>query len=195
MGWSFETILIVRHGQTEWNAEGRRQGQLDSPLTEAGRSSAHRVGSILSQLDPDALFSSPLRRAWSTAQIIDAALGLGVRSEAGLSEIDHGELAGLTDDEIEKSHPGLRAKRRSHLYDWRFPGGESYADGNLRAAASLRRIEATSTRRPVLVTHAMIARMLVLNLLGLTTDDALSRSFTQGTVYLVIPPSDILALN
>lgn len=195
MSWGFEKVFIVRHGQSEWNVEGRRQGQLDSPLTEAGRCTAQRVGSLLSELDADALFSSPLGRAWQTAEIIDAVLGLGVQSEAGLSEIDHGELAGLTNDEIEGSNPGLLGVRRSRLYDWRFPGGESYFDGDIRAAAALRRIEAAPARRPVLVTHEMIARMLVRNLLGLDTLDALGRSFAQGAVYQVILPSNILAIS
>jgi broad specificity phosphatase PhoE len=194
MAWGFDEVFIVRHGETEWNVQGRRQGQLDSPLTEAGRSSAQQVSVLLSDLNPDALFSSPLGRAWSTALIIDAALGLGVRSEGGLSEIDQGELGGLTNDEIEESHPGLLAERRSCLQSWRFPGGESYADGDLRAAAALSRIEATLTRRPLLVTHEMIARMLVRNLLGLSTHEALNRSFTQGIVYQVMPMRGILAI-
>jgi broad specificity phosphatase PhoE len=194
VSWGFEKVFLVRHGKSEWNVEGRRQGQLDSPLTEAGRCTAQRVGSILSELDADALFSSPLGRAWQTAQIIDAVVGLGVQSEAGLSEIDHGELAGLTKDEIERSNPGLLAERRSCLYDWRFPGGESYSDGDVRAAAALRRIAAAPARRPVLVTHEMIARMLVRNLLGLSPEDALGRCFVQGTVYQVTTPGNILAL-
>jgi probable phosphoglycerate mutase len=194
MTWDFEKIFVIRHGESQWNVEGRRQGQLDSPLTEAGRSSAEQVSAVLLRLNPDSLFSSPLGRAWSTAQIIDAVLDLGIRPEVGLSEIDHGHLAGLTSDEIETSHPCLLAKRRSCLYTWRFPGGESYADGGLRAAAALRRIERTFARRPVLVTHEMIARMLVQNLLGLATDESLDRSFTQGTVYQIIPPSDIQAI-
>jgi broad specificity phosphatase PhoE len=194
VSWCFEKVFVVRHGQSAWNVEGRRQGQLDSPLTEAGRFSAQRVGSILSELDADALFSSPLGRAWHTAQIIDASLGLGVQSEADLSEIDHGDLAGLTNEEIERSNPGLLAERRSCLYEWRFPGGESYSDGDLRAAAALRRIEAAPARRPVLVTHEMIARMLVRNLLGLATKDTLSQTFAQGTVYQIVSPSDILAI-
>lgn len=143
---------------------------------------------------PRCTFSSPLGRAWSTALIIDTALGLGVRSEGGLSEIDHGDLAGLTNDEIEESHPGLLAERQSCLQSWRFPGGESYADGDLRAAAALSRIETTFTRRPVLVTHEMIARMLVRNLLELSVDEALNRSFTQGTVYQVTPMRGIQAI-
>jgi broad specificity phosphatase PhoE len=195
MSWGFEKVFLVRHGKSEWNVEGRRQGQLDSPLTEAGRCTAQRAGSILSELDADALFSSPLGRASQTAHIIDAVLGLGVQSEAGLSEIDHGELAGLTNDEIERSHPGLLAQRRSCLYDWRFPGGESYSDGDLRASAALRRIEAAPAGRPVLVTHEMIARMLVRNLLGLAVEDALSRSFAHGTVYQVTVPDNVLAIT
>ena len=195
MAWGFEKIFIVRHGESEWNVEGRRQGQFDSPLTDAGRCSAQQVSVLLSELDPDALFSSPLGRAWSTAQIIDAVLGLGIRSESGLSEIDHGKLGGLTNDEIERSHPGLLAERRACLYGWRFPGGESYADGELRAAAALSDIETTFVRRPVLVTHEMIARMLVKNLLGLSADEALNQSFTQGTVYQVTPMKGILAIS
>lgn len=195
MNCGFEKVFIVRHGESEWNVEGRRQGQLDSPLTEAGRCSAHRVGSILSELDADALFSSLLGRAWQTARIIDDVLGLGVQAEAGLSEIDHGELAGLTNDEIERSNPGLLAERRSCVYDWRFPGGESYSDGDLRAAAALQRIEDVPARRPVLVTHEMIGRMLVRNLLGLSPEDALSRSFAQGTVYEVISQGDVQAIT
>jgi len=195
MAWRFDRVFIVRHGETEWNVQGRRQGQLDSPLTEAGRSSAQQVSVLLSELDPDALFSSPLGRTWSTALIIDSALALGVRSEGGLSEIDHGELGGLTNDEIERSHPGLLAERRACLYGWRFPGGESYADGELRAAAALSDIETTFVRRPVLVTHEMIARMLVKNLLGLSADEALNQSFTQGTVYQVTPMKGILAIS
>ena len=185
MSWGFENVFIVRHGQTEWNLEGRRQGQLDSPLTETGRRAAHHVGTILSGLDADGLYSSPLGRAWQTAQIIDDVLGLGVQSEAGLQEIDHGELAGRTDLEIEESNPGLLAQRRTCLYDWRFPGGESYSDADTRAAAVLRRLEAASARRPVLVTHEMIARMLLRNLFRLDPEDALGRSIAQGAVYQV----------
>lgn len=194
MSWEFEKVFLVRHGQSEWNVEGRRQGQLNSPLTETGQRTAEHVGSLLSGLDADAIFSSPLGRAWQTAKIIDAVIDLGVRPEDGLSEIDHGELAGFTDSEIERANPGLLAQRRSRRYDWRFPGGESYSDGDLRSGAALRRIEATATRRPVLVTHEMIARMLLRNLTGLEVDDVLGRSFAQDVVYQVTLPNNILAI-
>jgi broad specificity phosphatase PhoE len=124
-----------------------------------------------------------------------AVLDLGIHSEDGLSEIDHGELSGLTNLEIERSNPGVLAQRRSCLYDRRFPGGESYSDGDLRVAAALKRIEAFPARRPVLVRHGMIARMLLGNLLRLENEDALGRSFCQGTVYQVIVPNDILAVT
>lgn len=195
MVWSFERVFIVRHGETDWNVEGRRQGQLDSPLTEAGRIAAAQVGTHLSALAPDALFSSPLGRARETAQIIGGILGMSVSSEEGLSEIHHGELAGLTDLEIEDSHPGLLAFRSTCLYRWRFPEGESYEDGDRRAAVTLREIQATLSRRPVLITHEMIARMLVRNLLGLRVEDALQRSFAQGAIYQISPPNDLVALG
>jgi probable phosphoglycerate mutase len=56
MPWRFEEVFIVRHAETEWNVQRRRQGQFDSPLTQAGRSSAQQVSVLLSELDPDALF-------------------------------------------------------------------------------------------------------------------------------------------
>jgi Histidine phosphatase superfamily (branch 1) len=97
--------------------------------------------------------------------------------------------------EIERSNPGLLAQRRSCLYDWRFPGGESYSNGNVRAASALQRIKAAPARPPVLITCEMIARMSVRDLLGLSPEDALDRSFAQGTVYQVTTPGYILAIT
>jgi probable phosphoglycerate mutase len=71
-------VLLARHGQTEWNVLGRRQGQLDSPLTAAGWDHARRHAKTLAPQDIDAIFTSPLGRASTTADIIGEALGVPV---------------------------------------------------------------------------------------------------------------------
>lgn len=98
-------VLLVRHGQSEWNAAGRWQGQADPPLTELGRrqarSAARAVGAV------EAVFASDLQRAAETAAIISGELGVGpVVLDPDLRERDAGEWSGLTRAEIEEQWPG-----------------------------------------------------------------------------------------
>lgn len=104
-------ILLVRHGQSEWNALGRWQGQADPPLTDLGRrqafTAAGRVGTV------DVIVSSDLQRALHTARIISEQLGVGpVVLEPQFRERDAGAWSGLTRDEIEAGWPGYLAERR-----------------------------------------------------------------------------------
>jgi broad specificity phosphatase PhoE len=101
------TMLLVRHGQSEWNALGRWQGQADPPLSDLGRqqafSAAPRIGSV------DVIVSSDLQRSVETAQIISAQLGVGpVVIEPDLRERDAGAWSGLTSEQIEAGWPGYR---------------------------------------------------------------------------------------
>jgi len=89
---------------------GRRQGQLDSPLTENGRRHAETVADLCKALDADSVFSSPLGRARATADVVGSRLALPVVIISDLAEIDHGTFAGLTNDEIEARHPGELAR-------------------------------------------------------------------------------------
>lgn len=98
-------VLLVRHGQSEWNARGRWQGQADPPLTDLGRAQARAAARSLGALD--AIFSSDLQRAADTAEIISAELGIGpVVIDEALRERDAGEWSGLTRSEIEDRYPG-----------------------------------------------------------------------------------------
>jgi broad specificity phosphatase PhoE len=102
------TMLLVRHGQSEWNATGRWQGQADPSLSDLGRRQAHVAASRLGAVD--VIVSSPLVRAAHTAEIISSALGVGpVVLDAGLMERDSGPWSGLTRDEIEQGWPGWLA--------------------------------------------------------------------------------------
>lgn len=98
-------VLLVRHGQSEWNADGRWQGQADPPLTDLGRLQAHHAARNLGVVD--AIVASDLQRATETAVIISGELGVGpLVLEPDLRERDAGEWSGLTRAEIERDWPG-----------------------------------------------------------------------------------------
>jgi broad specificity phosphatase PhoE len=185
--FAFESVYLARHGQTVWNLEGRPQGRLDSPLTPEGVMQVRRNAAAVRREPVDGLFSSPLGRAWTSAAVFAAALGLPVQVLDELSEVDHGELSGLTRAEIAAAWPGQAEARARDKYSYRFPGGESYADAEIRAGRALARIARSGVRAPLLVSHEMIGRMLLKNLAGLDRVEALRLSHPSDVVYKVHP--------
>ena len=145
---TMEEVYLVRHGETEWNLTGRLQGQLDSPLSEKGMMEVQRTSKRIESLPVDGVFSSPLGRAISTAQTYAHALDQAVTALDDLRELDHGDMAGMTNEEIERAFPGELARRSRDKYQWRFPNGESYADADLRAASALRQVAESGSSRP-----------------------------------------------
>jgi probable phosphoglycerate mutase len=143
--------------------------------------------SVLADISIDGIFSSPLGRAFTTAQVIGGGLGRQVLVIDELAELHHGDFAGLTNNEIDAAHPGEMNRRAKDKYHWRFPGGESYEDVDRRASIALDRIAEAGSRRPLLVTHEMIGRMLLRALLDLAPSHALERSLAHGVVLDVCP--------
>ena len=90
------TLLLVRHGETDWNAEGRLQGHTDRPLSEFGRRQAERLAATLAAEKLDAIYASDLARARETAEIVGERLGLPIALEPDLREKDWGTWEGLT---------------------------------------------------------------------------------------------------
>lgn len=186
-GW--ERVYLARHGQTEWNAQGRQQGQLDSPLTPMGIAQARGHAAALRGEDVDIVFTSPLGRARSTAGIIADELGLRVIVIDDLAEVHHGRFAGLSTQDIARRYPEELARRASDKYHWSFPDGESYADADVRAGLALKAISRYHAKRPVLVAHEMISRMLQRHLLGLEPDQALRLGHPNNVIYVLDPRS------
>src|SRR6478735_9231229 len=120
-----QTVYLARHGNTEWNAQGRWQGQLDSPLTALGRAQAAAVANLVVGEPVDAVFCSPIGRAFVTAQVSAERLGLPLTPLDELAEVHHGAMAGMTRDEMERAFPGELALRAEDKLRWRFPEGES----------------------------------------------------------------------
>jgi len=143
-------ILLVRHGETDWNREGRFQGWADPPLNEVGRRQARALAARLQDTSFDAAYSSDLQRAHETALIVAAAHEVPVVTDPGLREIDVGSWSGLTRAEI----------------DERFPGADHH-DGETREAhlarvlASVERIaRANAGGRILIVSHGGSLRAL-----------------------------------
>ncbi|MEV4108785.1 histidine phosphatase family protein [Nonomuraea sp. NPDC049695] len=184
-GINLAEVYLARHGQTTWNVQGRRQGHLDSPLTADGVLQAVHHADVVAALPVDRVFSSPLGRALSTAEILAARLALPVEIIDDLQEIHHGHIAGLTDEEIRRDFPEVALGRARNKYSYRFPGGESYADAEERARRALFQIDAAGARRPLIVSHEMIGRMLLRNLLDLDHQTALSCSHPHDVIYRI----------
>jgi broad specificity phosphatase PhoE len=112
-------FLLIRHGETDWNRDGRYQGHADPPLNEAGRAQAHELARRLAEVELDAVYTSDLRRAAETAEIIVAGRDVPLATDAGLREIDVGSWSGLTRAEIEQRFPGASEhdgeSREAHL--------------------------------------------------------------------------------
>ncbi|MGO1978745.1 histidine phosphatase family protein [Brachybacterium tyrofermentans] len=178
-------IYLARHGLTEWNVQKRWQGQLDSPLTDQGWQAAMNLARFAVDCEVDAVFSSPLLRARSTASVAADALGVCLQVLPSLAELHHGEMAGLTVREADSKFPGVRATREHDKYQWRFPAGESYADADDRAAHALLAVEEVGCQRALVVSHEMIGRMVLRQAAGLEPRETLGRRQPHDRVYRV----------
>lgn len=181
------TLYLVRHGETEWNLQQRRQGRADSPLTRRGVAQAHSAVRALRFELGDAsglrLVSSPIGRAWQTARVIAAGLGIpqsSVERDDLLAECDLGEWTGLTSPEVEVRDPGALAERERGKWSFRMPGGESYVDLDLRAR---RWLLALDDRPTLAITHEMLGRTLCGAARGLTPEQVLALRLGHGRVY------------
>ena len=155
-------LVLWRHGQTQWNVEGRFQGQSDIPLDPEGERQAERSARLLAALQPAAIFSSDLTRAMATAAPLARLTGLTVIPDKDLRERYGGQWEGLTDVEIRGRYPD------AHKH-WQPPGGETSAAVADRAAAALDRIAETLTPEAlaVVVSHGAALRLGAARLLGL----------------------------
>lgn len=157
------TVYLARHGETVWNAEGRYQGRLDSPLTDTGRAQAEATALTMRERGIERLLCSPLGRARDTAHVVETALGLGAEIDADLAESDIGRWEGLTRDEVESAYPGELARREEDRLHYRPPGGESLVDMLVRARAVAGRLDGRTT---LIIAHSAINRVLVAALIG-----------------------------
>jgi broad specificity phosphatase PhoE len=164
-------IMLLRHGESEGNAQGRMQGRRDYPLTANGREQAARAAAFIggSGLALDAVYTSPLKRAFETASIL-AELGVRPRAvvDDDLPEIGAGSIEGLNEAEIREAHPEFMHRPLSETGDFAAYGGESYADVQNRLTRLMARLQARhreAEQRILLVGHGGFHYQLVKALL------------------------------
>ena len=163
-------ILLARHGETPWNAEGRYQGQEDIPLSEVGESQARALGQRLKDLRIDRAVASPLSRARRTAEMaLGESRAAMLSLDQGLAEIAHGEWEGLLASEINVRDPEIMQAWRESPQTVQMPGGESLQQVFDRAwPAFARACEGLSDDATVLVVaHDAVNRALLCQVLGM----------------------------
>jgi probable phosphoglycerate mutase len=176
-------ILLVRHGETDWNAAGRIQGHSDTPLNAAGREQARRTAQRLASEPVRALYSSDLARASETATIIGQTLGLPVATSLRLRERQYGAWEGLTAAEIQARYPEQFAQWRARSTDFAPPQGETRAQLLTRALAELQTIARRHVREAVVVvTHGGFCYVFINHILGSVDGDR--REFTFGNASI-----------
>ena len=161
-------VILVRHGKTIWNAEGRYQGKMDIPLNEEGKEQARRVGEALKNFPIKAVFTSPLSRCMDTAREIARHHGLEVQPEEGFKEIDHGEWEGMLASEVEERYPELLRLWRTKPAEVQMPGGESLKDVYDRAVEAFEKVVSQFSPEDliVIVGHDATNKVIMCHLLG-----------------------------
>jgi len=167
---SLRRLILLRHGQTDYNVAGRMQGHLESMLTATGLEQAVRVAPAVAGMTPERLVSSDLRRAVDTADAVGAACGLPVKVDPRLRETHLGQWQGLSVDEVEAGWPGAIATWRSDP-GWAPPDGESRIEVVRRARPVIDELDAEFEGPPtatvVLIAHGGLIAGLVSGLMGL----------------------------
>jgi broad specificity phosphatase PhoE len=184
-------LYYVRHGETDFNLQGRLQGRRDTLLNAHGRRQAAECGAVLHDLfardhrDPQELkyVSSQLKRARETMEVLRAALGLApldYEIDARLTEIAYGEWEGLTLPEIEARNTGVLTQRERDKWDFAPPGGESYQQLAARIGDWYRSL----TSDVVVAAHGGGVRALMALFEILPEEQATHAQIEQGVVYL-----------
>jgi len=178
-------LLFVRHGETDWNVEGRLQGQTDIPLNGRGRNQAEDVGRRLAKLLEHPAQArwvvSPLGRTRETAEIARRALGLepmAYETDDRLKEITFGSWEGFTWAELRKKDPLIGITREKQKWDFVPPRGESYAMLTERVRPFVESI----VENQVVVSHGGVARALMALLAQISPEDAPRHDIHQGRV-------------
>ncbi len=181
-------LLLVRHGQSQWNLENRFTGWIDVPLTEAGRREAKRAGALIQTLKVrfDVAYTSVLVRATETLKILLSVLnqsGIPIVQDQALNERHYGELQGMDKDEMRQKFGEARVQLWRRSYDVAPPGGESLKDTAARTIPFFEsRIFADikSGKQVLVSAHGNSLRSIVMHLDRLTKEQVLALEIPTG---------------
>ena len=160
-------IILVRHGETEWNVAEIFRGRIDIELSETGLKQAQLLAKYLSDIEIDAIYSSPLKRALTTAEMVASYHKLKVEIAPGLIDFDYGEWQGLPHQEVRDKYRRLYAQWINRPDRVRMLAGESLDEVRKRAMKVVDKVIAKYQGSVVLVSHRVVNKVLICALLGL----------------------------
>lgn len=182
-------LLLIRHGQTSWNEDGRYQGRSDPPLSATGAAQAVALARTLAGSGLARVITSPLERAAATARLIAAGHGLGVETDGRLAELAFGAWEGMTQAEVKARWPDLLRLYKRSPERVRFPQGETLEDAAARLESLLTTLadEAPAAAGPIaLVTHAAMIRIALLRATGRPLAGLRERAVTHCGCYRLV---------
>jgi broad specificity phosphatase PhoE len=165
-------LILVRHGETEWNRQSRIIGHTEIALNDTGRKQAELLAQALRNEKVSAIYASPLQRTRETAAEISRVLGVQVEFDDALKEIAAGDIDGMTFEEVAERHSDFFKHWMSGDPSLRLPGGESFMDLRDRAWPALQRIVAEHNGDDVIVvSHTLAIMSIVASALGMEIAD------------------------
>lgn len=189
-------LLLVRHGETEWNRQGRFQGQIDVPLNDNGRLQAQKAGEFLKEVEIDFAVSSPMARPKETAELIlQSHPNIELKYNSDLREISHGLWEGKFEREIEQEYPGELERWRTIPAEVQMPEGENLQQVSERSTAAWQLIiqQALDEQRTIglIVAHDATNKTLLCHILGLSSESFWNFRQGNGAVSVIDYPSGL----
>jgi broad specificity phosphatase PhoE len=179
-------LILIRHGESTWNDEGRIQGWTDCPLSERGRRQAEKLADRLADLPIAALYTSSLKRALETAHIVARALNLPLTVDERLGEYGVGDLEGLTIEEIKERYPSIYQGWQETTRWIPLPGEEERTVFAQRVRAAMADIVASYPDDTVaVVTHGGVLGIFLAELLGLGWGERLPFVFDNASLSVI----------
>ena len=161
-------IILIRHGETDWNREQIFRGRIDVALNEVGLAQAGAVKESLKDVKIDRIYSSPLSRAFKTASVLGESRSLEVEKEKGFIDIDFGKWQGLSHEKVKEEHNNLYETWLAEPHKVVFPEGESLEDVCKRSMEALEKIIKNHPGETLaIVSHRVLNKVLLCAILGL----------------------------
>lgn len=184
-------IYLTRHGQTEWNTQGRIQGWGNSDLTEKGMENAKRLGKSLKDIEFDCIYTSPLGRAVQTANCIKGEKNIKVKFLDLLKEMSFGDWEGIRHSEIEQLYPEVQYAFRYSPEKYQPSGGETFQELLLRAKKALEYLAGHQNYKNILVvSHAMFIKAFLTVIKNIPIEDFWGPPVINDTCLTILEVKD-----
>ncbi len=188
-------IILVRHGETEWNRQIIFRGRADIELSETGAKQAELLAKYLSQAGVAAIYSSPLKRALKTAEAIASYHRLDIKTTSGLIDFDYGKWQGLPHQVVKASYQELYAAWLKSPHRVKMPAGESLDDVTKRAIGVVDEVIGQHEGTVVLVSHRVVNKVLICALMGLDNSHFWNIKQDVGAITIFTYENDCFILT